>query len=300
MQSIPLSAYADAIALHQPLKQPGTALSSGEEYQLLSRLLDSLSAVLHRLGVDDYRHYDSKQQRELLDAALTILPPDSLSQDAVTLLDKLLQSEQQYLTITDVNDLMEQSFLTIGNSKIVLWRGDITTLRADAIINAANSQMLGCFQPGHHCIDNAIHKRAGVQLRQDCHTIMQLQGHDEPTGSAKITRAYNLPSDYVIHTVGPIVQSEVTEKQRQQLISCYQQSLSTSEQVTAIRSMALCAISTGVFSYPIEQATRVAVQTVIDWLRAHPGRLDCVVFNVFTQRDHFVYQSVLEEFACEL
>ncbi|HEY3189044.1 MAG TPA: macro domain-containing protein, partial [Solirubrobacteraceae bacterium] len=162
----------------------------------------------------------------------------------------------------------------------VLWRGDITRLGVDAIVNAANAQMLGCFVPFHACIDNAIHSAAGPRLREDCARVMDAQGHDEPTAVCKVTRAYNLPSRYVLHTVGPIVRGPLAHEHESQLADAYPACLEAAAEVGA-RSIAFCAISTGVFGYPKEPAARTALAAVAAWLDVHPSALDAVVFNVF-------------------
>ena len=175
---------------------------------------------------------------------------------------------------------------------IRLWRGDITALRVDAIVNAANSQMLGCWQPGHHCIDNAIHTYAGVELRAECAQIMDAQGHEEPTGQAKITRAYNLPASRIIHTVGPIANDNPTDEHRAQLAQCYRSCLDCALQ-NKVRSIAFCCISTGVFGFPQAQAARIAVRAVRDWLAAHADAGVTVVFNVFSTEDEALYRAEL-------
>lgn len=172
-----------------------------------------------------------------------------------------------------------------------LWRGDITTLAADAIVNAANSQMLGCWVPGHHCIDNAIHTYAGIQLRAECARIMEAQGHEEPTGTAKITQAYNLPSQHVIHTVGPIAGGRPADVHRAQLASCYRSCLDLAAE-NDLHSIAFCCISTGIFGFPQQEAAQIAVDTVHGWLRSRDAGMT-VVFNVFSQVDEDIYHGIL-------
>lgn len=175
--------------------------------------------------------------------------------------------------------------------RLRLWRGDITTLAVDAIVNAANSQMLGCWVPGHHCIDNAIHTYAGVQLRAECAHLMEAQGTEEPTGAAKATDAYNLPARRVIHTVGPIAGGHPTNEHRAQLASCYQSCLDLCASEN-LRSVAFCCISTGIFGFPQAEAAGIAVRTVRAWLASHDeGPL--VVFNVFTAEDEALYRALL-------
>ena len=274
-------------------------MSQIDAQALVEQLLQELQDVLARLGVKDHAHYDAITKRTLLDAAITVLPPNTLSEAGINRLNQLLQSELSKREVFDANTLAQVPLFKVGGTSVVLWQGDITALKVDAIVNAANNQLLGCFQPQHKCIDNAIHSRAGVQLRNDCHTIMSKQGHVEATGGAKVTPAYNLPSNYVIHTVGPIVQGEVTTQDKTLLASCYHSVLDAAKAIDAIRSIAFCAISTGVFGYPVEQAAPVATQTVSDWLKQHPNQLDIVIFNVFSTRDLHIYQSVMEAFACQ-
>lgn len=177
--------------------------------------------------------------------------------------------------------------------RIRLWRGDITTLAADAIVNAANSGMTGCWQPLHYCIDNAIHTFAGVQLRLECARIMQVQGFPEPTGQAKVTPAYNLPCKHVVHTVGPIANGWPTDTHRAQLAASYRACLDAARKA-GDSSIALCCISTGVFGFPQEEAASIAVRTVRAWLAEHDGEDFTVVFNVFLESDERIYQALLE------
>jgi len=151
----------------------------------------------------------------------------------------------------------------------------------------------------HKCIDNVIHNRAGIEVRNDCQKIMMLQGHNEQTGAAKITRAYNLPSNYIIHTVGPIIQSKVDRNSQNLLASCYNSILDIANRMDTIKSIALCSISTGVFGYPVEQAATIAIDVVCNWLEENTEQLDTVVFNVFSENDHNIYQSLLEERVCQ-
>jgi O-acetyl-ADP-ribose deacetylase (regulator of RNase III) len=176
--------------------------------------------------------------------------------------------------------------------RLVLWRGDITTLAADAVVNAANDRLLGCFIPHHHCIDNAIHSAAGIQLRLECSDIMRAQGHAEPAGQAKITRGYNLPARYVLHTVGPIIADQVTQEHKRLLASCYTACLNLAARHSDIRSLAFCCISTGEFRFPRRPAAVVAVQTVCDWMKRSGGRMEKVVFNVFGQEDYDIYAGL--------
>ena len=178
-----------------------------------------------------------------------------------------------------------------ADARLRLWRGDITTLAADAIVNAANSQMLGCWTPGHHCIDNAIHTFAGIQLRAACARIMEAQGHEEATGQAKVTDAYNLPARRIIHTVGPIANGFPTPRHRAQLASCYRSCLDVAAE-EGLRSIAFCCISTGIFGFPQRDAAGIAVGTVRTWLEATDAPMT-VVFNVFGATDEQLYRALL-------
>lgn len=176
--------------------------------------------------------------------------------------------------------------------RLRLWRGDITTLAADAIVNAANSGMTGCWAPLHYCIDNAIHTFAGVQLRAACANLMAAQGHPEPTAQAKVTDGYNLPARYVIHTVGPIANGRPTDTHRRQLAECYRACLDATAKA-GLSSIAFCCISTGVFGFPQEEAASIAVATVRRWLNEHPDVPMTVVFNVFSETDESLYRPLL-------
>ena len=175
--------------------------------------------------------------------------------------------------------------------RLILWQGDITTLQCDAIVNAANSQMLGCFSPCHGCIDNIIHTMSGVQLRLACHEIMQAQGHEEPTGQAKITPGFNLPAKYVLHTVGPIIDDEVSPKAEALLASCYRSCLELAERHD-LHSIAFCCISTGVFRFPPDLAAETAIRTVEEFLRKDTC-VQQVIFNVFKDSDLEIYRNLL-------
>ncbi|MCW8329261.1 macro domain-containing protein [Photobacterium sp. SDRW27] len=178
-----------------------------------------------------------------------------------------------------------------------IWVGDITQLKADAIVNAANSYLLGCRLPNHACIDNVIHSAAGPRLRDDCATIIDKQGCKEPLGSAKITRGYALPAKYVIHTVGPCLMPGhlPSIEQKQQLINAYCACLNIAAEVDDIKTIAFCAISTGVFSYPKIDAAQLALTTVADWLANHPKRFEKIIFNLYTQADATIYEKLIYE-----
>ena len=187
--------------------------------------------------------------------------------------------------------ITELSNLTPVQEGIYLWQGDITTLSCDAIVNAANSQMLGCFHPCHGCIDNAIHTYAGIQLRLACAELMEQQGHEEETGKAKITPAFNLPCRYVLHTVGPIVQGWLTKKDKELLASCYRSCLALAEK-NNLRNVAFCCISTGEFHFPNDKAAQIAIQTVKEYRQETHTKME-VIFNVFKDEDDKIYRRLL-------
>ena len=227
---------------------------------------------------------DEYNQKRLLRSLFNIRMPKAVTDDFLQIQDAYLQEENRRKGITDIADLE-----TIQKG-IYLWQGDITTLKCDAIVNAANSQMLGCFSPCHGCIDNAIHTYAGVQLRNKCNEIMTEQGFDEPTGQAKITPAYNLPCKNIIHTVGPIVGGSLTGEDCELLKSCYLSCLKLAEE-NSCKSIAFCCISTGVFGFPQKEAAEIAVQTVRDH-KAETGSKIKVIFNVFKDDDLNIYQKL--------
>lgn len=229
---------------------------------------------------------DAYNQKRLLRSLFNIRMPKETSEDFLQIQDGYLQEENRRKGITDIADLQPVQ------DDIYLWQGDITTLKCDAIVNAANSQMLGCFRPCHGCIDNAIHTFAGVQLRRNCNEIMQKQGHNEPTGQAKITPAYNLPCKYVLHTVGPIVSGRLTEEHCELLKSCYLSCLKLAEK-NSCKSIAFCCISTGVFGFPQREAAQIAVDTVKRYKEENHSDIK-VIFNVFKDSDLAIYREVLK------
>ena len=236
---------------------------------------------------------DLQGKRDLFRALRNVREPKPVSEEFLRLQDEELQAQLQEKGIVEL-DAVQQLSIINSQFSILLWQGDITRLRVDAIVNAANAQMLGCFHPLHKCIDNAIHSAAGVQLREECHRLMLQQGHLEPTGRAKITKAYNLPCKYVIHTVGPIILDGIpTESQKEQLASCYRNIMSCADE-NDLESVAFCCISTGEFRFPNRLAAEIAVHTVKDYLTLHPTcSVKHVVFNVFKDVDRDIYQRLL-------
>ena len=235
------------------------------------------------------------EKRNLLRSLMNVRWPGEASPEYLKLQDELLKEELKKKGIVRLKDIpvVEDEYPCSGiknADRISIWQGDITRLSVDAIVNAANSQMLGCFVPCHGCIDNAIHSAAGIQLRNECAEIKDRQGHEEPTGKAKITKGYNLPAKHVIHTVGPIVGISVTEKQREQLQSCYLSSMILAEK-ERLWSIAFCCISTGEFHFPNKLAAQIAVETVDRYLSK--SRLERVVFNVFKDEDLNIYKKLM-------
>ena len=228
---------------------------------------------------------DANSQRQLLRGLLNIRAPRRSSPDFLQIQDEYLQKETAAKGITDVADL------TPLQPGLYLWQGDITTLKCDAIVNAANSGMTGCYCPNHGCIDNAIHTYAGVQLRLACAEIMDRQGHPEPTGQAKITPAFDLPCRYVLHTVGPIINGRVTQRDRALLASCYRACLELAAK-KRLESVAFCCISTGEFHFPNQIAAEIAVQTVKAFLKKQTS-VKKVIFNVFKDMDKALYEKLL-------
>ena len=227
--------------------------------------------------------------RRLLRALMNIRPPLPLDPDFLRLQDALLSAEREERGVVDAAALPEVP----GHPGIALWQGDITRLRADAVVNAANSTLLGCFHPCHGCIDNAIHSAAGLQLRDACARLMEVQGHPEPTGTAKLTGGCNLPARHVLHTVGPIITGPLTGADRAALASCYRACLSLAAE-HGLHSVAFCCISTGEFRFPRGEAAGIAVDTVTRFL-SRPTSIRKVIFNVFQDADAALYRALLGE-----
>ncbi len=246
--------------------------------------LKNENPVYRRVPVPD----DEKKQKDLLRALMNVRDAKPIGTEFRQVQDAYLRREALLRGIVDVSSLEPCTL----DDRLYLWQGDITRLAADAIVNAANFTLLGCFIPLHNCIDNCIHSAAGLDLRWNCHEIMRRQGHDEPTGIAKITPGYCLPAKYVLHTVGPIVDIELTDEHRQLLASCYRSCLGLAAE-NGLESVAFCCISTGVFCFPAEEAAVIAVRTVRDWLDSHVSSIKKVIFNVFGNRDKAIYEGIL-------
>ena len=228
---------------------------------------------------------DSERQKILLRGLINVRRPANIGADFLQVQDEYLQGETATKGVTDIAEL------TPIQPGLYLWQGDITTLKCDAIVNAANSGMTGCYIPNHRCIDNAIHTFAGVELRLACEELMEQQGYPEPTGQAKITPAFNLPCRYVLHTVGPIIDGRVTKEDKELLASCYNSCLELAAE-NGLESVAFCCISTGEFHFPNEQAAQIAVETVKQFMNTKTS-VKKVIFNVFKDMDKEIYARLL-------
>lgn len=226
-----------------------------------------------------------QEQKKLLRSLFNIRMPLPVSDEFLAVQDAYLQQETKQKGITSLFNLEPVQ------KGIYIWQGDITTLECDGIVNASNSQMLGCFCPNHGCIDNAIHTFAGIQLRLACAELMNQQGHEEETGRAKITQAFNLPCSYVIHTVGPIVRGRLTQQDCNLLASCYQSCLELADK-NGLKNIAFCCISTGEFHFPNGKAAQIAIQTVKEYKAQTHSGIE-VIFNVFKEDDYNIYRKML-------
>ena len=239
----------------------------------------------------EYREWGVPQgeedQKRLLRGLLNVRPAQACDEEFLKIQDAYLRQAIAEKGITDLREL------TPMQPGMYLWQGDITTLRCDAIVNAANSGMTGCYVPNHRCIDNAIHTFAGVELRRECARIMDRQGAPEPTGRAQITPAFNLPCKYVLHTVGPIIYGEPTRADCEMLRSCYRACLELAE-AHGLESVAFCCISTGEFHFPGELAAEIAVKTVSEFLKQSTRSVKKVIFNVFKEQDRKIYERLLQ------
>lgn len=231
---------------------------------------------------------EEQAQKDMLRALMNVRMPKPISREFLDIQDEYLSYERDAQGVVAIETLP-----TVPDDKrLVVWQGDITTLQCDAIVNAANSGMTGCYRALHSCEDNIVHSKAGIELRLKCSDIMQRQGHEEPTGQAKITPGYNLPSKYVLHTVGPIIQTGHPSKaQKEQLASCYRSCLALAAE-SGCKNVAFCCISTGVFMFPNQEAAEIAVQTVKEYL-SKDSRIEKVIFNVFKDIDLEIYEKLL-------
>lgn len=278
---IELKDYKNLINL-MPQAKSDVILSTLEKEKIVDRLLEIIKL---NFSIKMQLPNDYNQKRELLWGLLNQIPPYDFGDEFFELQDKLLSSETNEKQIITINDLK-------FNENIAIFQGDITTLQVDVIVNAGNRQLLGCFVPHHKCIDNIILSCGGFEIRNDLNVIMQKQGHEEPNGNAKITKAYNLPSKYIIHTVGPCIYANVKEKDKQDLANCYISSLELAKEMN-LKSIAFCCISTGEFMFPNDIACDIAVDTVKNWLKENKYDIK-VVFNVFKELDRSLYERKLQ------
>lgn len=248
--------------------------------------MERLEKLISYLAPDLNLPQTQEEQEWTLRTLMKIWEPKVMPAEFWSLQDAYLQEKLAQKSVTGLSDLQEVE------DQIYLWQGDITRLEVDAIVNAANSQLLGCFAPHHRCIDNAIHSQAGLQLRLACYQLMKAQGHLEATGQAKITPAYNLPANYVIHTVGPIIQTEVGPQDEELLASSYRKSLELAVE-KGLTSIAFCCISTGEFRFPKKLAAEIAVKTVRAFVHDYPQLQ--VIFNVFKDEDREKYERILRK-----
>lgn len=268
----------------------------------MNRLLKKLQEdSLEYRGLDT-TGYSMVEKKNAIRSLMNIRMPSALPDELVDLQDEYLQEEREEKGVVELADI-PTSKETFGSKasyadKISLWQGDITRLHVGAIVNAANSRLLGCFIPCHRCIDNAIHSAAGMQLREECDDIMKQRqlrygrDYEEPTGTATLTSAYNLPCEYVIHTVGPIVYGSLNDELCRDLRNCYENVLQCCLE-HQIKSVAFCCISTGEFHFPNDRAAEIAVETVRAFLEEHDGCMERIIFNVFKDSDKNIYEKIL-------
>jgi O-acetyl-ADP-ribose deacetylase (regulator of RNase III) len=245
---------------------------------------------------------DTEGKQRLLRSLMNVRMPRPMAKEILLIQDEYLQERAEERGIVPL-DRIPSIAESLGSKRpfadtLSLWQGDITRLAVDAIVNAANSQMLGCFQPCHSCIDNCIHTYAGIQLRAECHRQMQAlrsrygRDYEQPTAIPMLTDGYNLPARKVVHIVGPIVDEGLTPELEKDLADCYRNTLDLCAE-NGLRSVAFCSISTGVFRFPKERAAEIAIRAVTEWLDAHPGNMKRVIFNVFSDRDRCNYEQKL-------
>lgn len=274
-------------------------MSGAEKAEILLEKLKADSVEYKELETEEY---SLEEKKRAIRSLMNIRMPGELSDELTNLQDAYLQEEKKAKGIVKLADIPTIKEAFGSNSahadRISLWQGDITRLEVGAIVNAANSQMLGCFVPCHRCIDNAIHSAAGMQLREECSHIMYQRrlkygrSYEEPTGTATLTSGYNLPCDYVIHTVGPIVYDRLNDKLCLDLQNCYENVLKCCLE-HKIKSVAFCCISTGEFHFPNGRAAQIAVETVSAFMEGHGDAMERVIFNVFKDSDREIYEGIV-------
>ena len=245
---------------------------------------------------------DTESKKRILRSLMNIRMPKMMPASVLQVQDEYLQGrirENGIVTLNEIPTIANQGSNHAFADKLSIWQGDITRLAVDAIVNAANSQMLGCFIPMHTCIDNCIHTFAGIQLRAECDRQMRKlraeygSDYEQPTAVPMLTDGYNLPAKKVVHIVGPIVQGRLTKDLEQDLSDCYKNTLDLCLE-NELKSVAFCCISTGVFRFPNKRAAEIAVKTVTDWMKQHPKALERVIFNVFKDEDKAYYEAELQ------
>lgn len=265
-------------------------------------LLEKLKEDSQEYKMLETAGYTLQEKKNTIRSLMNIRMPGALSEEISKLQDEYLREELKkkgVVTLADIPTIEEQFHSKFPYAdKIGLWQGDITRLKVGAIVNAANSQLLGCFIPCHRCIDNAIHSAAGIQLREECSFIMKGRkmkfgrNYEEPTGTATLTAGYNLPCDYVIHTVGPIIYGELNDSLCQDLRNCYENVLRCCME-HQIQSVAFCCISTGEFHFPNDKAAEIALETVVHFLEKNDSFIERIIFNVFKDSDLNIYRKIL-------
>jgi O-acetyl-ADP-ribose deacetylase (regulator of RNase III) len=249
----------------------------------LKRLIDILCA---ERGEKPPHNLTESGEKNYFRALCNVRPPEPVSEEFLRLQDEYLTERTKERGIVDVESIHFDHGMAI-------WQGDITRLAADGIVNACNCALLGCFQPLHGCIDNVIHSNAGVQVRLDCNEMMR--GGQEPNGKVRVTKGYNLPCRYIFHTVGPQIWGGVKEQDRIDLRNCYLSCLNKADEMN-FHSLAFCCLSTGVYSFPKEEACHIAVGTVKEWLKSRfeGGRVEMnVIFDVYSDEDRRIYEREL-------
>ena len=268
-----------------------TMIKSELQEKRLSYLVDKFKE-----DSKDYKYIrvpnNIEEKKRILRSLMNIRMPKQMSDDVLEVQNAYLKEcieENGIVQIDSINEIKHG---------ISIWQGDITRLAVDAIVNAANSQMLGCFIPMHTCIDNCIHSYAGVQLREECNQLMQAlrkqygNDYEQPTAVPMITDAYNLPAKKVIHVVGPIIENELNSTLEKQLMGCYWNVLEMCAEYH-LKTVAFCCISTGIFRFPNQRAAELAVKTVEKWLECNPDKMERVIFNVFKNDDKAIYKQLL-------
>lgn len=253
--------------------------------------MDSIKdAIKYLKQVNNVDDFFGLKDFNLFRALMNVTMPNNLSDQFYEIQDQILQEELSKKEIVDVNTLFKNE-----KQRLTVYQGDITLLNVDAIVNACNEKLLGCFSPLHMCVDNAIHSFAGLQVRRDLIPLMKKQNNFEANGKVKVTKGYNLPSKYIFHTVGPKCLLTITKQNETDLKNCYLSCLNEAKKLN-LNSIAFSSISTGVYGYPIESASLIAIKTTIDFLNENKDLNLKVIFDVFSNGDYDVYSKTLSRF----